>query len=465
MTNVLSDEIDLLRAAVAGAVITPTDESYEEARRLWNAAIDRRPALIAQCATAEDVAAAVRFARQHGLELAVRGGAHSIPGHSTCDGGLVVDLSRLNRVDVDPSARRARVGGGALIRDVDAATQAHGLAVPMGLVSHTGVGGLTLGGGMGWLTRQAGLTIDNLLSAEVVLADGQVVRASPHQHADLFWAIRGGGGNFGVVTEFEFRLHEVGPMVQFGLFFWDQSLGREALRLMREVVADLPLSMNAIPAALNAPPAPFVPAEHQLKPGFALVLVGFGEPAEHERVAARIRTALPPLFDVVTPMPYTALQQMLDEANAWGFHSYDKSGYFEDLTDDVIDVLAEDALRKVSPLSVVLFYRLDGAYCRPADDDTAFGGERTARYTGFLIGLCPVPQLLPAERDWVRSLWSALRPHMIGEGSYVNAVEGVDHREIEATYGRKYRRLAEIKARYDPANAFHRNVNIPSQGA
>jgi FAD/FMN-containing dehydrogenase len=421
--------------------------------------------VIAKCTSTTDVVAAVRFAQDQGLEIAVRGGAHNMPGLSVCDDGLVIDLSPLKRVTVDADAKRARVQGGALLSDLDAATQAHGLAVPLGAIGHTGVGGLTVGGGMGWLTRQAGLSIDNLASAEVVVADGRVLRAAEDENADLFWAIRGGGGNFGVVTEFEFRLREVGPMVQFGLFFWPQDQGREALRLIRDVIADLPRSMNAIAAAaLTAPPAPFVPVEHHHKPGYALLLTGFGDPAEHQQVVDRIRQTLPPLFDQVTPMPYTAVQQMLDEANAWGSYGYDKGAYFEDLTDEVIEILTEHAPRKSSPLSVLLFYRLDGAYSDVAEGDTGFGGGRSPRYMGFFIGLCPSPELLPGEREWVRSLWSALRPHMMGIGTYVNAFEEQDDHRVRETYGPKYERLAAIKAQYDPQNVFHGNVNIrPSE--
>jgi FAD binding domain/Berberine and berberine like len=463
MTQTLSGGIEALRAAMNGPVITPGDPGYDEARKVWNADIDRRPAAVARCTSADDVAVAVRFAGEEGLEIAVRGGAHSMPGHAVCDHGLMIDLSLLNRVTVDPSAKRARAQGGALISDLDAATQAHGLAVPMGVVGHTGVGGLTLGGGMGWLTRQAGLSVDNLVSAEVVVADGRVLRAAEDENADLFWALRGGGGNFGVVTEFEFRLHEVGPTVQFGLFFWEQDRGREALRLMREVIADLPRSLNAIPAtALTAPPAPFVPAEHHNKLGCALLLTGFGDPGEHQQAVDRIRTALPPLFDLVTPMPYVALQQLLDEANAWGSFGYDKGAYIENLTDEVIEILSDYAPRKSSPLSVLLFYRLDGAYSEVGEDDTAFGGGRSPRYMGFFIGLCPTPDLLPAEREWIRSLWVALRPHMMGAGTYVNALEGQDESRIRDTYGPKYSRLAAVKAKYDPGNVFHRNVNIAS---
>jgi hypothetical protein len=463
MTQMMSGGVQALRAALEGPVIASGDFGYDDVRKVWNADIDRHPLAIARCASATDVATAVRFAQAEGLEIAVRGGAHSVPGHSACDDGLVIDLSRLNRVSVDPQNRRARVQGGALLRDLDAATQAYGLAVPTGMVGHTGVGGLTLGGGMGWLSRQAGLSIDNLLSLQVVIADGRILRAAEDENPDLFWAVRGGGGNFGVVTEFEFRLHEVGPTVQFGLFFWNQDQGVEALRLMRDVIADLPRSMNAIPAAaLTAPPAPFVPVEHHHKPGYALLLAGFGDPTEHQQIVDRIRADLPPLFDYVTPMPYVALQQMLDDANAWGFYCYDKGAYLEDLTDEVIDVIAEHAPRKQSPLSVLLFYRLDQAYVEVGDDDTAFAGGRTPRYMGFFIGLCPTPEMLGAERQWVRSLWDALRPHSMGLGTYVNALEAQDELAVHASYGPKYDRLGAIKAKYDPANVFHRNANIQS---
>jgi len=447
---------------MAGAVLTPDDLEYEQARKVWNADIDHHPAVIASCTSATDVAEAIRFAQDQGLELAVRSGAHSMPGYASSETGLVINLGRMNQVSVDPETKRARVQGGALLRDLDTATQGYGLAVPSGLVSHTGVARLTLGGGMGWLTRQAGLTIDNMVSAQVVLADGRIVRAAEDENSDLFWAIRGGGGNFGVVTEFEFALHEAGPLVQFGLFFWEAEQGRQALQLMRDVVAGLPRSMNGIPAALTAPPAPIVPAEHHGKVGFALLLTGFGEEAEHQKVVERIRNALPPLFEFVTPMPYVTLQQMLDEGNAWGFYGYDKGAYFEDLSDGVIDVLAKHVPRRNSPLSVVLFYRLDEAYSEVDDNESAFGGDRSPRYMGFFIGLSPTPDLLPSEREWVRSMWNDLKPYMMGTGSYVNALESQETDRVRETYGVKYERLTAIKAKYDPQNLFHRNVNIKS---
>jgi FAD binding domain/Berberine and berberine like len=461
MTQTMRVSIGTLQAVMSGQVIGPANRDYDEARRVWNADIDRRPAMIARCASPADVAAAVTFAAKHDLEIAARGGAHSMSGASVADRGLMIDLSQLNQVTVDPQAKQARAGGGALLADLDTAAQAHGLAVPAGVVSHTGIGGLTLGGGMGWLTRQAGLTIDNLLSAQVVTADGQILRAATDENPDLFWAIRGGGGNFGVVTEFEFRLHEVGPIVQLGLLFWGLEQGPGVLRLAREIIATLPRELNIIIAGLNAPPAPFVPEEHRFQPGYALVVAGFGSAAELDKVMTRIRQALPPLWEFITPMPYVALQQILDEANAWGFHTYDKGTYLEDLSDEAIEVVAGHLPRKNSPLSVLLFYRLDQAYSEAGEDDTAFSGGRSPRFAVFIVAVCPTPQLLAADREWVRSFWEALRPHSLGSGSYVNAMTEFEDDRVRAAYGpAKYERLAKIKGKYDPQNLFHHNANI-----
>jgi FAD/FMN-containing dehydrogenase len=462
MTQTVGAGIGELRAAMDGPVILPGDAEFDDRRRVWNGGIDRSPSVIARCTSAADVATGVRFAREHGLEISVRGGAHNPAGTAVCDDGLMIDLSLLSSVQVDPAARRARVGGGALLADLDAATQAHGLAVPAGAVSHTGVGGLTLGGGMGWLTRQFGLSIDNLASAEVVTAAGQVLRAAEDSHPGLFWAIRGGGGNFGVVSSFEFRLHEVDPTVQVGLFFWGLDQGPEALRLAREITAAMPPDINAVIAALNAPPLPFVPEQHHFAPGYALLLTGFGFTPEHARLVTEIRQALPPLFDLVAPMPYVVLQQILDEANAWGSHSYDKGTYIESLSDEVIEVITEHVPQKNSPMSVLMLYRLDGAYSRVGDDETAFSGGRSPRYGAFIEGLAPDAGLLADERRWVRGFWSALRPHAIGSGDgYVNALTDYHGDQVRNSYGpAKYQRLAKIKAEYDPDNAFHLNANI-----
>jgi FAD/FMN-containing dehydrogenase len=462
MTQTVSEGIGELRAAMDGPVIVPGDAEFDDRRRVWNAGIDRSPSVIARCVSAADVAAAIRLAREQGLEVSVRGGAHNTAGTAVCDHGLMIDLSPLNSVQVDPAVRRAWVGGGALLADLDAATQAHGLAVPAGMVSHTGVGGLTLGGGMGWLTRRFGLSIDNLTAAEVVTADGQMLRATADQNPGLFWAIRGGGGNFGVVTSFEFRLHEVDPTVQAGLFFWGLDQGAEALRLAREITAAMPPDINAVIAALNAPPAPFVPEQHHFAPGYALVLTGFGAAADHARLVTEIRQAVPPLFDLVTPMPYVVLQQLFDEANAWGQQGYDKATYVENLSDEVIEVVTERVPAKNSPASATLFYRLDGAYSRVGDDDTAFSGGRSPRYGVFIQGLAPDADLLAADRRWVRDFWAALRPHAIGSGDgYINGSTDFQDDQIFNSYGAaKYQRLAKIKAEYDPDNVFHLNANV-----
>ncbi|TDO59711.1 FAD/FMN-containing dehydrogenase [Kribbella sp. VKM Ac-2571] len=460
MTQLAETGFDALRAILEGLALRPGEEGYDEARRLWNAEHDRRPAVIVRPRSAADVQAAVRYAVAEGLEIAVRGGAHSMAGLSSVDDGLMIDLSLLNQVSVDPEARRARAAGGALLGDLDAATQAHGLAVPAGIVSHTGVGGLVLGGGMGLLTRLHGLSIDNLESVQVVTADGSILRAAEDENADLFWAVRGGGGNFGVVTEFEFRLHPAGPMVNYGIAFWGAEQGTELFRLAREVIPALPREVNVVIACLNAPPAPFVPEEHHFKLGYALVAVGFGPPEQHADAMERFREALPPLFEFATPMPYVAVQQLLDEPNAWGGYHYEKGAYLESLSDEAIEVITEHFPRKTSPMSVSMFYHLDHGYLETADDATAFSGQRTERYAMFIIASTPVLEALDAERTWVRTLWDALQPHTINIGSYVNGMAEPDEIRIRASYGDKYDRLLEIKRKYDPDNVFHRNQNI-----
>ena len=461
MTQVIS-RYEKLREALTGSVVTPDDPGYDEARQVWNGDIDRRPAVIAYSETAEDVARTVSFAREASLEISVRsGGAHSGSGMGVGDAGIVVDLSRMNGVAVDPQARRATVGGGALQRDVDAATQAHGLAVPLGEIGHTGIGGIATGGGMGWLTRQHGLTCDNLLSAQVVLADGRIVRAAPDENSDLFWAIRGGGGNFGVVCSFEFALHEVGPQVDVGMIFYGMDQAADALRLARDVIPDLPPDVSFEVVGLYAPPAPFVPEEHHFRLVLALAAVGFGDEANHRQVLERVRRGLPPLFEMVSPMPYTALQQMFDEAYPWGTHAYEKALYLEDFTDAAIDVVVERVTGMVSPMSATFFYVLSGAYSAAEEEGTAFGGGRSPRMTVFILGMTPEADGLAGERAWVRGFYDALVPHAMGKGSYVNGILPDDVHRLPATYGAKYARLARIKATYDPDNLFHRNANIP----
>lgn len=461
MGGIVQEDIDLLRGAMDGPVIGPADAEYDDARKVLNAAIDRRPAVIARCLNATEVSAAIKFARERRIEVSVRGGAHSTAGHGVCDHGLTIDLSQIRQVSVDPQNARVRVGGGALLADMDAATQAHGLAVPAGVVSHTGIGGLALGGGMGWLTRKHGLTVDNLLSAEIVTADGQILRAAPGEHADLFWAIRGGGGNFGVVTAFEFQAHKVGPLVQFGLFFWGLERGAAVLRLAQEVVDSLPREVTTIIASLSAPPGPFVPPEHHLKPGYALFLVGFGSAEEHAAVAERIRGKLPPLFEFVTSMPYVTLQQLLDGGGAWGLFSYEKGIQISRISDKAIETITTYLSQRVSPMSVVFLYPLTGAYSEVDDDATAFGGGRSPRIDVTINATATNPEALAADRAWVRSFWSTLQPHAISVGGYVNEMSEYEEDRVKASYGPvKYDRLARIKAVYDPENVFHRNANI-----
>ncbi len=461
MAHDFDGDFSELRAELTGRVILPSDPDYDSARSVWNGAIDRRPAGIARCSSASDVSAAVRFGRARGLEISVRGGGHNFAGFAVCDGGLTIDLSGMRQVAVDPAARRALCGGGATWGDLDGASQAHGLAVTGGFISHTGVGGLTLGGGIGWLTRKAGLTIDSLVAAEVVVADGSILRASKEENADLFWAIRGGGGNFGVVTSFEFQLHSVGPLVHLGLFFWGVDRGVEALRFSRDFITTLPLDMGVLIAGLHAPPAPFVPEQYRFAPGFALLVVGFGSAEEHAQALQPIRSSMPPLFGLVTPIPYAQLQQMFDEGNPWGILAYEKALYLDELGDDAISVFAEHLPRKSSPLSFVPVFYVAGAYQSEGEEDTAFGGSRSAHFVFNIAAISPAPDLFAADRAWVRDFWQALRPYAGNSGSYVNFMTEQEEDRVRAAYGpSKLERLSRIKARYDPDNVFHQNVNI-----
>jgi len=305
MAQQTSYDVESFRSAFGAPVLTQGDPGYDDARAIWNGAIDRRPAVIACCSTAGQVADAIRFARKGGLEMAVRGGGHCYAGNSVCDGGLMIHLGAMNGVTVDPAARRAVCGGGATWADLDAAAQQHALATPGGFISHTGVAGLTLGGGIGWLTKMAGLSCDNLVAAEMVTADSRIVQASKEDHPELFWALRGGGGNFGVVTSFEFALHPTGPLVNLGLFFFGLDDGPQALRFARDYVKTLPSRATAFLAiGLSAPPEPFVPEQYRLRTGHALLVVGFGSPEEHHAIVAPIRSAVAPLFELVTPIPF-----------------------------------------------------------------------------------------------------------------------------------------------------------------
>jgi len=455
-------DIETFRASFAGTLWTPGQPGYDTGRAIWNGSIDRRPALIASCGTAQQVAEAIRYAREHRLELSVRGGGHNYAGYAVCDGGMMIHLGAMNGVSVDPVARRAVCGGGATWADVDAATQQHGLATPGGFISHTGIAGLTLGGGIGWLTSMAGLSCDNLVSAEVVTADSRIVHASTTQNTDLYWALRGGGGNFGVVTSFEFALHPVGPMINLGLFFFGLDNGAEALKFAREYVKQTPAgAISFLAIGLSAPPAPFVPEEHRGRIGHALLVVGFGSPEAHQEIVAPIRLAVTPLFELVTPMPFVALQQMFNQFATWGTLGYEKALYLDELSDAAIEVIGAHVPRKTSPLSFCPTFSLSGAYRNAGDGDTAFGGSRAARYVFNVEAAASDQTTYEADRTWVRDFWDAMRPHATGSGGYVNFMAEADEDRVRASYGKeKYERLARIKAQYDPDNVFHLNANI-----
>jgi FAD/FMN-containing dehydrogenase len=455
-------DLDALRAGLseAAAACAPGEAGYDEAVGIWNAAIARRPSIVVRCASDSDVAAALAFARGSSLEVSVRGGGHNYAGLALTDGGVMIDLTPMKTVAVDPTTRRATCGGGTTWGELDAATQVHALAVTGGFISRTGVAGLTLGGGIGWLVRAIGLSCDNVVGARVVTADGQVRHATEAENSDLFWAIRGGGGNFGVVTEFEFALHPVGPMVQLGLFLFSPDQGRELFQFARDYVRDLPDECGVFLAGLSAPPAPFVPPELHLTPAFALLVVGLGDASSHARLLAPIRQSLQPTVELVTPIPYTGLQQMFDESAPWGMYSYEKAVYLDELADGAIDVILEHQARKMSPLSFVPIFVMGGAYRNADPGGTAFGGARNIGYVINISATTPSETELPAEREWVRNYWSALVEHAVGVGSYVNFMTEYDEERVRGAYGEKYARLQQIKATHDPANVFHLNVNI-----
>lgn len=456
-TRVPGDAIAALRGAMRGDVVTPDDTGYDEARKVWNGDIDRRPAVIARCTTTADVRAALAFGRANRLPIAIKGGGHSLPGHSTGDGVLVIDLRPMNAVAIDPAGRRATVQGGAIWSEVDQAAQAHGLAVTGGHVSHTGVGGLTVGGGVGHLHRKLGLTIDNLISARVVTADGRELAASAAENADLFWAIRGGGGNFGIATEFVFKLTPVGPTVLGGRAFWAPERGPELMRRYRELCKNCPDELTALLAYMHAPPFDFVPKAVQLTPGYALVTAGTDVEIA-ARAVAEIRSFGPPLFDVIGPMPYLALQTMIDPALPPGIKAYLKAHYVDEFSDEVIQTFHHQTAKMPPGFSQMITIQMGGAIARVPDELTAFGG-RSRGFQTLFIGVWQDDAQRPACVQWARGFWEAVEPH--SKGVYVNLADTLDESSLKVTYGaQKFARLQQIKAKYDPENVFRLNQNI-----
>jgi FAD/FMN-containing dehydrogenase len=462
MPNLSKSAIDDLKAAARGQVFVPEDAGYHEARAIWNAMIDRRPAVIVRCAGVADVRRAVNFAREQGLTLAMRGGGHNIAGTALCDDGLVIDMSAMKSARIDPAARRAYVEPGCTLRDLDHEAQAFGLAVPLGINSTTGVAGLTLGGGFGWLSRRYGMTVDNLLSADIVTADGELLHCSADEHEDLFWAIRGGGGNFGVVTMFEFQLHPVGPEVYGGLVVLPLDQAREALGKYRNAVDSMPDELTVWSVARLAPPLPFLPADVHGKPmlGFAICYTGPIE--DGPRAVEAVRQFGTPYGEHLGPMPYTAWQQAFDPLLTPGERNYWKSHDLSALQDGLIDALLDAIGGLPSPQCEIFFGQVGGATGRVAVDATAYAG-RAAKYVMNVHG-----RWSDAADDarciaWARAFFEATKPFALGS-VYVNFLTQEEGDRIGAAYGPNYERLVAVKDRYDPHNLFSTNQNIKPSG-
>jgi FAD/FMN-containing dehydrogenase len=453
--------IQELRETVRGEILTPDDDGYVEACRIWNGAYDgRKPALVVRCTGAADVNAAVGFARSNCLTIAVRGGGHSIAGFSTCDGGIVIDLSPMSAVRVDPVARRATVGGGAVWADVDHETQAHGLATTGGLVSTTGVAGFTLGGGIGWTMRKFGLACDNLAAADVITADGRLVHASATENADLLWGLRGGGGNFGVVTQFEFDLHPLGPTIYAGPIFFPAEAGRDLLRAFRDWAGDAPNEITALVDLTTAPPLPVIPEEWHGKKVAAFIAASTGPLEEGEALVRAVREVAEPIADLLGPMPYQVLQTLVDPLWTKGIHSYFKATNLARLDDDLVDRLCEIHLAAPGPQCEIHVHQMGGAVARVADGATAFA-DRSMPFVLNAVTGWHDPGVGETHTVWARSAIAAAADASTGR-AYVNFLGDPD--AARTSYGNEtYARLVALKSDYDPTNVFRLNQNIEPQ--
>jgi FAD/FMN-containing dehydrogenase len=454
----LSDSsIDRFKATLRGSLVLPSDPDYDEARRVYNAMIDKHPRLIARCADVADVIAAVNFARENNLTLAVRGGGHNVAGLGTCNDGLVIDLSHLKGIRVDPAARTARVEGGCTWGDVDHATHAFGLATPCGFISTTGVAGLTLGGGIGYLTRSCGLTIDNLLAADLVLADGSFVTASADENSDLFWAIRGGGGNFGIVTSFLFKLHQVDTVIG-GPMLWEMEHAAELLRWFREFIPKAPEVINGFFAFLTVPPgAPFPEHLHNKKMcGIVWCYTGPADLADD--AFGPIRAFREPAVDFVAPVPFPAFQSAFDPLYPPGLFMYWKADFFNEIDDEAVALNVEHGARLPTPLSTMHIYPINGAAHKFGRDVTPFS-FRDSSWAQVIVGVDPDAANKEVITQWARNYWEALHPHSAG-GAYINFMMDEGEDRVKATYRDNYQRLAEVKTKYDPQNLFRVNQNI-----
>ncbi len=452
--------LDQFGSTLRGELVRPSDESYNERRRVWNASIDRHPTLIARCAGVADVMAAVRFARTDKLLVAVRGGGHSYPGYGVCDGGIVIDLSLMKGIRVDPEARTVRAQAGVLLGELDRETQAFGLAVPAGFISHTGMAGLTLGGGIGFTMRRLGLTIDNLLSVDLITAEGEFVKASEQENADLFWGLRGGGGNFGIATEFEFRLNPLGPEIYAGPIFWPIAEAPRVLRFYRDWIADCPdelttlITLRKAPATLAGLPSDLV-GRHVI----AITSIYAGAADEGEKVVRPLKKFAAPALDRCTRMSYLKLQQLFNPSFPPGWWYYFRSCDVAELNDDIIDIMVQYGEQIDSPITAVGVWQCGGAVARVRDDETAFHG-RSAGHTFNIGGNTTSDDGFEEERAWARRFWTALQPYHTSV--YVNFLMDEGHARIRQAYGTaKYARLQALKRKYDPTNFFRLNQNIP----
>jgi FAD/FMN-containing dehydrogenase len=445
-------------ASLRGGLVGPGDGTYDERRKVWNGSIDRYPALIALCAGVADVIAAVRFARTHGLVVAVRGGGHSFPGLSTNDGGIVIDLSLMKGIRVDPEAQTARAQAGVLLGELDRETQEFGLAVPSGIVTHTGLAGLTLGGGIGFIMRKYGLTIDNLLSVDVITAEGEFVKASEHENADLFWGVRGGGGNFGIVTEFEFRLNPLGPHVVAGPVFWPMEEAANVLRFYRDWIADCPDELMTIVVQRKAPDLPVVPPDLVGQRVVAVACCYAGSVDDGEKVVRPLKEFGSPVLDLCMPKPFLTHQSMFDPSFKPGWWYYVRSCDVAELDDGIIDVIVEHGHQIASPITSIALWQMGGAVSRVGEGETAFHG-RNAGHTFNINGNTETAVGFEEEREWARSYWSALSPYH--KSVYVNFLMDEGEERIREAYGaEKYGRLKALKTKYDPDNFFRLNQNI-----
>lgn len=459
MSKLSNDALDALKASARGQVLVPGAAGYDDARKIWNAMIDRRPAVILRCAGVADVRLAVNFARENGLVVAVRGGGHNIAGTGVCEGGMMIDLSPMKSVRVDPAGARAFVEPGALLSDVDHETQAFGLALPLGINSTTGVAGLTLGGGFGWLTRRFGMTIDNLVSADVVTADGEFLHASAQDNEELFWAIRGGGGNFGVVTMFEYQLHPVGPMVYGGLVVLPLEQGKEALQKYRDALPSMPPELTVWAVLRLAPPLPFLPESAHGKPMLAFALCYSGDPAQGPAAVEAVRGWGKPYGEHLGPMPYTAWQKAFDPLLTPGARNYWKSHNLGFLEDGLIDTIVASVDNPPSPQCEIFLGYIEGVAKRVPVAATAYP-HRAAQFAMNVHGRWDAPQDDDRCIAWARALFKATEPFAQG-GVYVNFLTQDEAERTGSAYGPNFERLTRAKTRYDPSNLFRHNQNIP----